>query len=139
MQKYDFQYKQHELDECHTRSIYEDTYEEAIASFIDWVYQHGYIGYFDEKTVIGNPANRTHVTYSEDCSKSNIDVYVLQYTLLDYHVDPHEPTEQKKVHLFMSDAIESFIEEIKALQQRTNVKNLVTYKGTLAEFDYRQL
>lgn len=139
MQKFDFEYKQHELDETHSKSIYEITYEKAVADFIEWVYQHGYIGYFDDKTVIGNPANRSHIAYTDDLSKSSIDVYVLQYTLLDYHQDLHDPAEKKKVQLYTSDAIEDFIEEIKTLQSRENVKNLVTYKGTLVEFDYNQL
>ena len=34
MQKYDFQYRQDELDELHLRSIYEGSYEEAIKDFI---------------------------------------------------------------------------------------------------------
>jgi hypothetical protein len=139
MQKFDFQYKRHELDELNLRSVYEPTYELAVESFIDWIHHQGYIGYFENKTIIGNPIYRNHISYSDDLTKTNIDVYVLQYTLLDYQADLHDPTEQKKVRLFMSDAIEEFIEEIKDLQSRHNVKKMTTYKGTLIEFDYTQL
>lgn len=139
MQKFDFQYKRHELDDLNCRSIYESNYEDAVAVFIDWVHQHGYIGYFDDKTVIGNPVNRSHVAYTEDLTKSSIDVYVLQYTLLDYHTGDNEPAERKKVQLYMGDAINEFIADIRDLQQRENIKNMVTYKGNLVEFDHKQL
>ena len=139
MQKYDFQYRQDELDELHLRSIYEGSYEEAIKDFIEWIHTNGFIGYFDDKTVIGNPANRSHVTYTDDLSHSSVNVYVLQYIMTDYHMDPHQGTEQKKVRLFMSDAIDEFIVAIKELQNRDNIRNIVAYKGNLVEFNYKQL
>lgn len=139
MQKYDFKYRRHELDELQVRTIYEPTYEEAIDNFIEWVYTNGYIGYFGEKTVIGNPANRSHVTYTDDLAHSSVNVYVLQYVMTDYHTDPYQATEQKKVCLYMSDAIDEFISAIRDLQNRENIKNIVAYKGNLVEFDYKQL
>ncbi len=139
MQKYDFQYRQHQLDELHVRSIYEATYREAIEDFIEWIYTNGFIGYFDDKTIIGNPANRNHVTYTDDLAHSGMNVYVLQYIMTDYQTDPYQPTEQKKVSLYMSNAIDEFISAIKDLQNRGNIKNIVTYKGNLVEFDYKQL
>ena len=139
MQKHEFKYRRHELDDLQVRTIYEATYEEAIEDFIEWIYSNGFIGYFDEKTVIGNPANRNHVTYTDDLTHSSMNVYVLQYIMTDYHADPYQGTEQKKVCLYMSDAIDEFIAAIRDLQNRENIKNIVAYKGNLVEFDYRQL
>jgi hypothetical protein len=139
MQKFDFKYKQHELDDVNIRTIYEANYEAAVEDFIDWIHHHGYIGYFDDKTVIGNPVYRSHVDYKDNLSKSSVNVYVLQYTLLNYQTDLRDPTEQKKVQLYMSDAIDDFIAAIRDLKTRENIKNLVTYKGTLDEFDINQI
>lgn len=138
MQKFDFTYRSHELDDLHTRSIYEDEYELAVTSFINWIHQNGFIGYFDDKTVIGNPVNRQHVEYSDDLCKASLKVYVLEYTFLEYH-SGHEPIEEKKRQLFMSDAIQDFILAIKDLQSKGNVKNLRTYKGSLTSFDFKDL
>lgn len=139
MQKFDFQYKEHELDDLHVRSIYEDSYDHSIESFINWVHQNGYIGYFDDKTIIGNPSNRTHVDYTCEFGKASLKIYVLEYILLNYHHNDTEPTEQRKIQLFMSDAIQDFIMAVKDLQTKGNVKNLRTYKGTLTSFDYKDL
>lgn len=139
MLKFDFQYRHHELDDLNTRSIYESSYESAVEDFIDWIHHHGYIGYFDNKTVIGNPIYRTHVDYKDNLSRSQVNVYVLQYTLLDYHSHGHEPTEKKKVQLYMSENIDDFITAIRELKHKENIKNLVTYKGNLTEFHYTEL
>lgn len=139
MQKYEFQYRKHELDELNVRCIYESTYDEAIANFIDWVYKNGYIGYFEDKTIIGNPANRSHINYTDDLSHASIDVYVLQYVIVDYHGNFNSPSERKIVQLFMSDSIDDFIASIKELESRENVKSIVTYKGNLVEFNHNQL
>ncbi len=138
MQKFDFNYRAHELDDLRTRSIYEDDYDIAVTSFITWIHQHGFIGYFDNKTVIGNPNNRQEVAYTDGLCKASLNVYVLEYTFLEYH-SGHEPVEEKKRQLFMSDAIQDFILAIKSLQNRGNVKNLRTYKGSLTAFDFKDL
>lgn len=139
MQKYDFLYQSHELDDKHIKSIYEDSYESATEAFIHWVHQNGFIGYFGETTVLGNPSNRKHVQYTEDLSKPCLNIYVLEYTLLNYHHGDHIPTEQHKIQLYKSDEIQEFIMKIREIQQQENVKNLRTYKGTLTSFDYKEL
>lgn len=139
MQKFDFLFQCHELDDKHLKSIYEDSYESATEAFIQWVHQNGYIGYFGETTVLGNPSNRTHVQYTDDLSKPCMNIYVLEYTLLNYHHTDHEPTEHHKLQLYMSDQIQDFIMTIKDLQTKSNIKNLRTYKGCLTAFDHKEL
>lgn len=139
MQKFEFQYREHELDDLHVKSIYEDHYDSAVNSFITWVHTHGYIGYFDDKTIIGNPVNRTHVEYTSEFGKASLKIYVLEYTLLNYHHNSTEATEQKKTQLFMSESIQDFILTVKTLQNKGNIKNLKTYKGTLTAFDHTDL
>ena len=138
MLKFDFKYRHHELDDLNTRSIYESSYESAVEDFIDWIHHHGYIGYFDNKTVIGNPIYRTHVDYKDNLSSSQVTVYLLQYTLLDYQTNGNDPSEIKKTQLYLSENIDDFIAAIRELKRKENIKNLVTYKGNLTEFHYTE-
>ena len=138
MLKFDFKYRHHELDDLNTRSIYESSYESAVEDFIDWIHHHGYIGYFDNKTVIGNPIYRTHVDYKDNLSSSQVTVYLLQYTLLDYQSNGNDPSEIKKTQLYLSENIDDFIAAIRELKRKENIKNLVTYKGNLTEFHYTE-
>lgn len=139
MQKFDFVYQQHELDAKNIRTVYEDSYEAAVQDFIAWVHKNGYIGYFDDKTIFGNPNNRTHTNYTDDLTKSCVEAYIVQYTLLNFYGNTSEPTEEKKVHLFMGEEIGNYISLIKELHQKGNVKNLIAYKGTLSQFDHTKL